>query len=198
MRRFKKKFKRPKVPWDSTRITEELAVEKEYGLRRKREIWKSEAILRNFRARARELIASKDKEKESILINKLTSLGLLEAAASLDDVLALTKKDLLNRRLQTIVLKKGLAATPLQARQLVAHGHVLIKGRKMPFPSYIVNRDEESAIESDLKFKDTHAKEKEGRSGSAGEDRGSEEGAGSGAGTAAGTEAGSGSPEGAA
>mgnify|MGYP001773173473 CR=1 FL=1 len=83
--------------------------------------------------------------------NKLYKLGLLNEGATLDDVLGLTVKDILNRRLQTIVYKKGLANTPKQARQFIVHGHVKINGRKIIYPSYLVNRDEEDKIECDIK-----------------------------------------------
>jgi small subunit ribosomal protein S4 len=39
-----------------------------------------------------------------------------------------------------------LARTPQQARQLVVHGHISIGNRKITTPSYLVSRDEESAI----------------------------------------------------
>ena len=64
MRRIRKKFERPKAPWDQIRIKEEKELAKEYGLRRKREIMTAEAIIRRFRQRARELIAKKDDEVE--------------------------------------------------------------------------------------------------------------------------------------
>ena len=52
---------------------------KKFGLRRKREIWKAESILRNFRRRAREIAASGKKEEEKILLEKLNRVGLLES-----------------------------------------------------------------------------------------------------------------------
>lgn len=79
---------------------------REYGLRRKREIWKAESILREYRRRARELAAKKDKEGEKVLLEKLNRLGLLEKNAELDDVLSLSLEKILDRRLQTIVFKK--------------------------------------------------------------------------------------------
>ncbi|HDH91682.1 MAG TPA: 30S ribosomal protein S4 [Candidatus Aenigmarchaeota archaeon] len=153
MRRFKKKYQKPKKPWEKARIEEEKKLMKEYGLRRKKEIWRAEAILRKYRRMARELNARMDKEKEKILIQKLIRLGILNNGATLDDVLELSVKDILNRRLQTIVYKKGLANTIKQARQLIVHGHVYIKGRKVIWPSYLVPREEEDKIEVKLKVK---------------------------------------------
>ena len=153
MRRLRKKYEKPKRPWDKERIEEEKKLMKEYGLRRKREIWRAEAILRKYRRMARDLIAKKDKEKEKILIQKLNRMGILPANATLDDVLSLTVRDILERRLQTIVYRKGLANTVKQARQFIVHGHVKIKGRKVIFPSYLVPKEEEDQIEVTLKVK---------------------------------------------
>ncbi len=43
---------------------------------------------------------------------------------------------LLERRLDNLVYKSGLAATPWAARQLVSHGHVLVNGNRVDLPSY--------------------------------------------------------------
>ncbi len=147
MRRLRNKFKRPKAPWYLPRIEEERKIMKEYGLRRKREIWSAQEILRKFRRRARELNAVQNKAEEKILLDKLKRLGLLGGDATLDDVLALTVYDILDRRLQTILFKKALVNTPLEARQKIVHGHVLVNGRKVKFPSYLVKADEENTIE---------------------------------------------------
>lgn len=46
---------------------------------------------------------------------------------------------LLERRLDTIVYRLGFAASRNQARQLVRHGHFLVKGRKVDIPSFLVS-----------------------------------------------------------
>jgi len=45
---------------------------------------------------------------------------------------------LLERRLDNVVYRLGLADSRAQARQLVCHGHFAVNGRKMNIPSYIV------------------------------------------------------------
>lgn len=45
---------------------------------------------------------------------------------------------LLERRLDNIVYRLGLAPTIWAAKQLVGHGHVLVNGRKLDIPSYSV------------------------------------------------------------
>ncbi|MGH9750698.1 MAG: 30S ribosomal protein S4 [Candidatus Polarisedimenticolia bacterium] len=44
----------------------------------------------------------------------------------------------LERRLDNIAYRMGFGASRAQARQLVAHGHVLVDGRKVDIPSYLV------------------------------------------------------------
>jgi small subunit ribosomal protein S4 len=80
-------------------------------------------------------------------LDKLINLNILKKGATLDDVLALTIKDILERRLQTLVYKKGLANTPGHARQLISHGHIAIKGSKVTSPSYLVKKSEEKKIQ---------------------------------------------------
>jgi len=152
MKRFRKKYKRPRKPWDKALLEEERKIMIEFGLRRKKELWRAKEELRKYRKMARDLNAIRDKEKEKILIQKLYKLGLIPSSnATLDDVLSLTVKDLLNRRLQTIVYKKGLANTIKQARQFIVHGHVKVNGRRIIYPSYLVSREEEDKIICDIK-----------------------------------------------
>jgi small subunit ribosomal protein S4 len=55
-------------------------------------------------------------------------------------------EDVLERRLQTLIMKKMGIKSPLQARQVVVHGLVSIGNRKVNLPGYIVKREEESQI----------------------------------------------------
>jgi len=45
---------------------------------------------------------------------------------------------LLERRLDNVMFRLGMAASRSEARQMVAHGHVQVNGRKVSVPSYIV------------------------------------------------------------
>lgn len=132
--------------WNRERIEREKDLMKTFGLRRKREIWKAEALLRKYRRMARDLAAKKDKEEEKMLIEKLVKFNLLHKDATLDDVLSLTVENILERRLETVVFRKGLSNTPKQARQLIVHGKVMIGDRKIFYPSYLVRKDEEEKI----------------------------------------------------
>ncbi|MCX6707238.1 MAG: 30S ribosomal protein S4, partial [Candidatus Woesearchaeota archaeon] len=73
--------------------------------------------------------------------------GILAADVnSLDPILDLTLRDILERRLQTQVYKKCLARTVEQARQFIVHGHITVGGRKVTAPSYLVAAQEEMTL----------------------------------------------------
>jgi small subunit ribosomal protein S4 len=146
MRYLKRKYETPVRAWDKQKIEAEGEVLKNYGLKNKRELWRVEGTIRKYRRLARELAATENKEQEKIIIEKLIKLGVLENGATLEDVLALTTQKFLERRLQTILQKKGLANTVKHARQMIVHGKVKIGDRKISYPSYIVSREEENKI----------------------------------------------------
>ncbi len=52
----------------------------------------------------------------------------------------------LERRLDNVVYRAGLAGSRAQARQLVLHGHVQIKGQKVNIPSYLVQIGDEITL----------------------------------------------------
>ena len=147
MRKSKKKYKRPKMIWDKARIERDKELKKTFGLLRKREIWKAETLLRKYRRLARRLAAIKDEKTEKELMDKLAKLGILGKGTGLDDVLSLSVENILDRRLQTIVFKRGLASTPKEARQMIIHGHVKVGGKKASYPSYLIPKSEEDKIE---------------------------------------------------
>ena len=123
-RRITKKYSTPKHPWRAERIEEESKIQREYGLKNKKEIWKAHASLRSARQQARTLLAKTTPQAEverAQLIARLVRLGLLKHDAGIDDILVLSTKDFLNRRLQTLVYKKGHASTIGQARQFISH-----------------------------------------------------------------------------
>lgn len=146
-KRQRKKYSRPKEPFDKDRIDREKEILKAYGLKRKHEIQRAEAILRNFRRRARDLQATHDEKKKKELFEKLNRMGLIDRDAKLKDVLGINLDSILSRRLQTILHKKALANSVKQARQLIVHGHVIVNQRKIVWPSYLVPAELEDKIE---------------------------------------------------
>ena len=148
-RRFKKIFAKPFKAWDETRIAEEKALQKNYGLKNHKEIWMAISMLRTFKTQAKKLIAARgqqaEKEKQQLL-TRLMSLGLTSPGADLDTVLGLTINNILDRRLQTLVYNKKLSRSIGQARQFIVHEHVLVNNKKIAVPSYLVRKEEEETI----------------------------------------------------
>ena len=145
----RKKFSKPGHPWQKERIESEKEILKQYGLRRKYEIWKMDSMLKKFLNRAKTIIGQKSIQSElegKQLLNRLCLLGLLKKDSKFEDVLNLTLKEVLERRLQTLVYRKNFAKTMRQARQFIIHEHVVVGRRKITMPSYLVSTEEEPQI----------------------------------------------------
>ncbi len=145
----RKKYERPRFLWRTDVIQGELALLGQYGLRNKRELWRHKTMLSKFRGIARSLIGKTLEERrkmEKTLMQKLKKLGILHQAATIDDVLDLSIEDILERRLQTFVFRKGLATSIYQSRQFIVHGHIAIGERRVTVPSYLVQNEEADHI----------------------------------------------------
>lgn len=148
-RKIKTKFSGPSHPWQKTRIDEERILKKEYGLKNKTEIWRHSSKLKNFAKQAKRLVAlhtSQSEKEKKQLLGRLESLGLLQPGATMENVLSLTTKDILERRLQTLVFRKGFARSINQARQFISHAHIVMRGKVMKSPSYLVKIKEEGTL----------------------------------------------------
>ena len=142
-------WKKPKRPLNYNLMMDELKTLGTFGLKTKRELWKARTNLSKLRHQARSLLALRQeirKEKEPVLINSLSKIGLVDKNSTLDAVLNLQVIDLLSRRLQTIVQRKLYFKTPYHARQAIVHGHIMIGDRIVTIPSYVVKIDEEPKI----------------------------------------------------
>ena len=53
---------------------------------------------------------------------------------------------ILETRLDNVVYRLGLANTRRQARQIVNHGHILVNGKKVDIPSYLVKEGDVVAV----------------------------------------------------
>jgi small subunit ribosomal protein S4 len=148
-RKTKKHYETPKKPHDRERLGVERELMRKYGLRSKRELWRTETILRKKRDNARKLLALPLEERlkrSEQLLGSLARLGLLSENSALDDALTLSIESLLERRLQTMVLRQGLANSIRQARQFIVHGHISVNGKRVNSPSYLVSVGEEKKI----------------------------------------------------
>jgi len=142
-------WQKPKRPLNYDLMMDELKILGTFGLKTKRELWKTQTELSRVRLQARSLLALRQDErerKEPILMQSLSKIGLVNEDSTLDDVLNLQVTDLLSRRLQTIAQKKLYFKTPYQARQAIVHGHIMIGDSVVTIPSYIVKTEEEVKI----------------------------------------------------
>ncbi|MGC8479771.1 MAG: 30S ribosomal protein S4 [Candidatus Micrarchaeia archaeon] len=152
-KRNKKKYERPASMWNKERIDEEHKIKKEYGLKKLGELWRPASEIRRVRRNAREVLSGNATEKVGKeIIARLASYNIVSENAIPDDILVIKPQSLLDRRLQTVVYKKGLAKTIKQSRQLITHGFISINGRKIKSPSYLVKKNEENAINYYKKF----------------------------------------------
>ena len=152
-----KSYETPNHPWQDTRMAGEVELVKAYGLRNKREVWKAESILRKYRSDAMGFLAlaasSPDGElkghakvEADQILGRLIRYGILKPDSGVDDILGLKTEIILERRLQTQVLRLGLARTVRQSRQFITHGHIAINGRRATIPSMLISTEDEMNI----------------------------------------------------
>lgn len=64
--------------------------------------------------------------------------NLFEKAATMKGITGENLLNMLERRLDNVVYRMGLGTSRAQSRQVVRHGHMLVNGKKVNIPSYIV------------------------------------------------------------
>jgi small subunit ribosomal protein S4 len=148
VRRKHNLYSRPKKLFDKARIEAENLIVESFGLKSKREIWKAQAKIARLRSQAKRLIPKEESAKREFYA-KLNKMGL--NITSIADVLGLKTENWLERRLQTIVFRKGIAKTAKEARQMITHKNILVNGNVVNIPSYMVDRDMESKITKKVK-----------------------------------------------
>lgn len=149
-RRQVNKYSGPRHPWERARIDEEKILSRDYGLKNKKEIWKEASFIKKIKKQVvmlNSVVGEKADVQKAELLKKLIELSLLNPTQTLDDALNLTTHNVMERRLQTQVVRQGLARTMMQARQFIIHGHIKVNGNKVTAPSYMVNREEQFKLE---------------------------------------------------
>ena len=147
-----KNYETPNHPYQGERIADEATLVGRYGLKNKEELWRAQSELRSYRREARRLIGRMQGQREDVsgeaeqFLARLKRLDILGDSDELDDVLGLGVTDVLERRLQTVAYRKGLANSPAQARQFISHGHIAVSGQRETRPSRQVEVREESAV----------------------------------------------------
>ncbi|ELY48188.1 30S ribosomal protein S4 [Natronorubrum sulfidifaciens] len=149
-----KQYETPNHPYQGERIAAEHSLLDRYGLSNKEELWRAQSELRSYRREARELLGQAQDDDAVIrrseeFLGRLKRVGVLDESDELGDVLSLEIEDVLERRLQTVAYRKGLANTPQQARQFIIHGHVTVGEQRHCIPSYVVDVDEEDLVAFD-------------------------------------------------
>src|SRR3989344_4463639 len=119
-KKLKKKYNTPIHPWNKNAIEQERILTKEYGLTNKKEIYIATSFLKKY--------------------------GFLQVGSSLDQILGLETKDVMERRLQSLLFRRGFARSMKQARQFVTHRHVIIGKKQITSPSYMLTLEEESSL----------------------------------------------------
>jgi small subunit ribosomal protein S4 len=142
-RKLKKQYKQIPTYFDLSLQAQYNKLETRYGLKNRKEIHKMEGkvqrVQRLLKARYIESLSSKRGQKKiDLTLNKLKKLGVLNATAELNEALRITPENFLERRLQTLVFKKGLAPTIKRARQQIRHGKVFLFDKKVKMPSTII------------------------------------------------------------
>ena len=127
-----KTAKPPRRPFEKERLDHELKLVGEFGLRNKREVWRVARQVSKIRAAARDLLTLDEKDPKRLfegaaLLRRLNRYGILdEHQNKLDHVLGLKIQDFLERRLQTLVFKLGLAKSYHHARVLIKQRHIRV------------------------------------------------------------------------
>ncbi len=146
-KRIRKKYEKPSMKWDLQRIKEDHKLKEQFGLKNLRELWIAQSELRRIRRITREVLSGAlSNEIGDQLIKRLVRYNIVKNGTTLDDLLAITPEAILERRLQSIVFKRGLAKTIKQARQLITHGFIAIDGMRVTSPGKLISADEETKI----------------------------------------------------
>jgi small subunit ribosomal protein S4 len=148
-------YETPNHPYQGERIAQEADLLGRYGLKNKEELWRAQSELRNYRREARRLIGDAQGDMAAAevagedFLDRLRRIGVLSEDDDISQVLSLDVTDILERRLQTVAYRKGLAHTPQQARQFIVHGHVVVDGGRVTRPSKKVEVAEEDSVAFD-------------------------------------------------
>ena len=155
-RNYSKTSVHPKRPFEKERLDSELLLIGKYGLKNKREVWRTQYLLTRIRKAARELLTLEPNDPRRLfegqaLIDRMMRIGVLNKEENqLDYVLSLTTQKFLDRRLQTIVHSNQFAKSIHQARTLIFQKKIALnKGSRyqiINIPSFVVRKENETKI----------------------------------------------------
>ena len=143
-------------PFEKERLDSELLLIGKYGLKNKREVWRTQYLLTRIRKAARELLTLEKDDPRRLfegqaLIDRMMRIGVLDKKENqLDYVLSLTTQKFLERRLQTIVNANKYSKSIHQARTLIFQKKIAMnKGTRyqiINIPSFVVRKENENKI----------------------------------------------------
>ena len=116
-------------------------------------MWRVQITLAKLRKAARELLTLDENDPRrlfegSALMKRMYKYGLLnENENKLDYILGLTIHRFMDRRLQTLVYRKGLAHSVHQARVLIRQRHIRLGKNLTNVPSVMIRMDQEKNID---------------------------------------------------
>ena len=93
-------------------------------------------------------IQLKEKQKAKFIYGVLEKQfrGYYEKAKKMQGVTGENLLSLLERRIDNVVFRLGIASTRRQARQLVRHGHITVNGKRLDIPSALVYEGDVVAV----------------------------------------------------
>ena len=155
-RNYSKTSVHPKRPFEKERLDSELLLIGKYGLKNKREVWRTQYLLTRIRKAARELLTLEKDDPRRLfegqaLIDRMVRIGVLDKKENqLDYVLSLTTQKFRERRLQTIVNSNKYSRSIHQARTLIFQKKIALnKGTRnqiINIPSFVVRKENETKI----------------------------------------------------
>ena len=90
----------------------------------------------------------KQKIRLTYLVSEKQFAKYYHSAAKKKGVTGTILLQLLESRLDNVLFRAGFAATRKQARQIVNHGHVLVNGKKVDIPSFLVKAGDVITVRS--------------------------------------------------
>ncbi|HLP79678.1 MAG TPA: 30S ribosomal protein S4 [Acidobacteriota bacterium] len=148
-RKPKKRYANPRHPWQKARIEEELVLVKEFSLKNKREIYRHNSQVKRFVDNFKQLnhlTGAQAQLEKTQLLTRAKRIGLVATDKDITAILDMKIRDVLERRLQTLVYKKKLARTMKQARQFITHRHITVAGQVIDAPGFLVSVEDEHSI----------------------------------------------------